>query len=120
MIFRNKDVPLLLGGKTATGRPTDFKVHTGKWHKAISDRKLGYFGEIFIESAEIRQLNTLTFEEWLEMGYYCGLEEYLKEPFNNGLTGESEKLIIKWSKFKPRWEVIEQILLKMSIMVVKK
>lgn len=111
MNFRNIDVKKLLNGKMATGRPVDFKIKTGKWHKAISDRKKGSFGEIFVESAEIVRLGDLSDYEIKRLGY-SSLDEYLSEPFNKGMTEDSFKKIIVWSKFRPKWSVIEQILAK--------
>ena len=40
---------------------------------------------------------------------YSSIDEYLAEPFNKGLTVDSEKKWIIWSNFRPNWEVIDKI-----------
>ena len=49
MNMRNIDIQKFIDGKMMTGRPIDFRINTQKWHKVISNRKLGAFGEIFVE-----------------------------------------------------------------------
>ena len=41
---------------------------------------------------------------------YSNIDEYLSEPFNKGLTLNSEKKWIIWNNFRPNWKVIEKIL----------
>ena len=46
--MRNSDIPLILNGKTMTGRPVNFKIRTDKCHKFVSDRRYGAFGEAYV------------------------------------------------------------------------
>ena len=43
-----------------TGRAVDFKICTDKWHKVISDRRKGAFGEIFVTGWFIAKIGDLT------------------------------------------------------------
>ena len=109
--MRNLDIPKILNGKTMTGRPIKFKINTQKWHKVISNRKFGAFGEIFVEKAEIKPIKSLS-EYEIKMLGYSTIDEYLSEPFNKGLNENSEKKFVYWSSFRPNWRVINQILEK--------
>lgn len=111
MNMRNTDIQKFLNNKMMTGRPIDFKINTQKWHKVISNRKLGAFGEIFVEKTEIKAIKDLS--DWeIKMLGYSSIDEYLSEPFNKGLNANSEKKFIYWSIFRPNWRVINQILEK--------
>lgn len=107
--FRNLDIPLILNGKEMTGRPVDFKIKTGKWHTAMSVRIKGGFGKIFVDYTFVKKIGDLSPKEIKMLGY-SSIEEYLSEPYNKGLTEDNEKLFIHWSKFKPNWKNIKQIL----------
>lgn len=105
MQMRNLDIEKLLNGKSMTGRAVDFKIHTDKWHKVISDRRKGAFGEIFVTGWFIAKIGDLTPVDLKALGY-SSVEEYLKEPFNKGLTEESTKKFICWNRFNPNWDVL--------------
>lgn len=111
MNMRDSDLLKFLKGKMGTGRPVDFKIKVGKWHKVISDRKIGAWGEIFVESTEIKRIGDLSDWQIKALGY-SSVEEYLSEPFNDGMTEDSLKKFIWWSEFRPNWSRIEQILAK--------
>ena len=108
MNMRNLDIPLILNGKEMTGRPVDFKICTDKVHKFISDRRYGAFGEAYVHSWFIAKIGDLSQEDIKRLGY-SSIEEYLAEPFNKGLTKDSEKKFIQWTNFKPNWEVLDKI-----------
>ena len=108
MNVRNLDIPLILNGKEMTGRPVEFKVRVDKWHKIISDRRYGAFGEIFVDHWFIAKIGDLTDEEIKMLGY-SSIDEYLSEPFNKGMTRDSKKKFIHWSKFVPNWDVLDKI-----------
>ncbi len=105
MNMRNLDIPKMLNGKSMTGRAVDFKIQTDKWHKVISDRRKGAFGEIFVTGWFITQIGNLKPLDLRLLGY-SSVEEYLAEPFNKGLTKESRKKFICWNRFNPNWEVL--------------
>ena len=111
MNMRNIDIPKFLNNKMMTGRPIDFRINAKKWHKVISNRKLGAFGEIFVEKTQIKPIKDLS-EQEIKMLGYSSIDEYLSEPFNKGLNENSEKKFIYWSSFRPNWRVINQILEK--------
>lgn len=111
MNMRNIDIQKFIDGKMMTGRPIDFRINTQKWHKVISNRKFGAFGEIFVEKAEIKPIKSLS-EYEIKMLGYSSIDEYLSEPFNKGLNENSEKKFVYWSSFRPNWRVINQILEK--------
>lgn len=109
--MRDKDVPKMLNGKCMTGRQDTRRLYCQKWHKVISDRKLGAFGEVFIERSYVFRFDELT-PRHLKMLGYDSLEEYMAEPFNKGAKLCDKKRYYVWSKFRPNWDVIEQILAK--------
>lgn len=109
--MRNLDIEKLLNGKSMTGRAVDFKIHTDKWHKVISDRRKGAFGRIFVTHTEIVKIGDFDAELLDKLGYKS-IEEYLSEPFNKGLTVDDFKKVIFWDKFEPNEDVIRQILAK--------
>ena len=111
MNMRNIDIQKFIDGKMMTGRPIDFRINTQKWHKVISNRKLGAFGEIFVEKTQIKPIKDLS-EQEIKMLGYSSIDEYLSEPFNKGLNENSEKKFVYWSIFRPNWKVINQILTK--------
>lgn len=101
MNLRDIDVPkLLFFLKFATARPVDFKIKVGKWHKVMSDRRIGFFGWIWVTHTEIMRIGDFD-DELLEMLGYSSVDEYLAEPFNKGLTVDSEKKVIYWDSFAP-------------------
>ena len=113
MNVRNIDVPkLYFFGKSATARPVDFKINVGKWHKIISDRKLGAFGRIFVTHTEIVKIGDFDTELLDKLGY-ASIEEYLSEPFNKGLTVNDYKKVIFWNKFEANEDIIWEIMGKL-------
>ena len=108
--MRNLDIKKCVKGKTMTGRSVDFKIIIRNDHKLIANRKDGYFAIVDIVDKYVKKIGELTYKE-LKMLGYSSHEEYLSEPFNKGLTMESEKLWIVWSNFRPNWNhpIIEQI-----------
>ena len=92
-----------------TGRNTDFKILIRDNHKFISTRKYGAFGVADIKKVFIKKIKDLTPNEIKMLGY-SNIDEYLSEPFNKGLTLNSEKKWIIWNNFRPNWKVIEKIL----------
>ena len=108
MNMRNKDIKKLLNGKTMTGRPVNFNIKTGKYHKFISDRRYGAFGKAFIEETFICKIKDLNQND-LKMLGYSSIEEYLAEPFNKEITENSKKKFIRWSNFIPNWETLNKL-----------
>lgn len=111
MQMRDKDVPKMLNGKCMTGRPVERRLHCQKWHKVISDRRLGAFGEVFVERSYVFRFDELT-KKHLKMLGYESLDEYMAEPFNKGAKLSDEKRYFVWSRFNPNKRVIKQILAK--------
>ena len=105
MNMRNSDIEKLLNGKSMTGRAIGFKINTNKWHKVISDRRKGAFGEIFVTGTFFAKIGDLKPVDLRALGY-SSVEEYLEEPFNKGLTKESIKKFICWNRFNPNWDVL--------------
>lgn len=113
MNMRNIDIPKILNGKTMTGRDVSFKIRIRNDHNFISTRKYGSFGKADISKVFIKKIGDLTPNE-LKMLGYSSINEYLAEPFNKGLTVNSEKKWIVWTNFRPNWEVINKILKKLT------
>ena len=108
MNMRNSDIPLILNGKCMTGRNVDFKIVRDKVHKFISDRRYGAFGEAYVYGWFICEIGELSKHDLKMLGYESA-EEYLSEPFNQGLTLKSKKKFIQWCNFKPNWDVLDKI-----------
>lgn len=108
MNVRNKDIAKILNHKYMTGRPISFKIKTDKWHKIISDRRYGAFGEIYVTGTFFAKIGDLKPLDLYVLGY-SSVDEYLAEPFNKGLTRDSIKMFICWNEFKPNWDVLEKL-----------
>ena len=108
MNMRNIDIPKILNGKTMTGRDVSFRIRIRNNHNFLSTRKYGSFGKADIKKVFIKKIGDLTANEIKMLGY-SSIDEYLAEPFNKGLTVDSEKKWIIWSNFRPNWEVIDKI-----------
>lgn len=108
MNVRNIDISKILNHKYMTGRPIGFKIKTDKWHKIISDRRYGAFGEIYVTGTFFAKIGDLKPLDLYVLGY-SSIDEYLAEPFNKGLTRDSIKMFICWNEFKPNWDVLEKL-----------
>lgn len=108
--MRNLDIEKCVKGKCMTGRSVDFKILIRDDHKLIANRRDGYFAIVDIVDKYVKKIGELTIKEINMLGY-SSHEEYLSEPFNKGLTMESEKLWIVWDNFRPNWQhpIVEQI-----------
>lgn len=114
MNYPNHDTPFIVFGlKDASARPVGFPIILGKSRKFTAERRFGYFGEAFMETKETVALNSFDKELLTHLGYNS-LDEYLKEPYNKGLSLDDEKDIIFWSDFQPRWEAITPIFNKID------
>lgn len=111
MNMRDLDVSKMMDFKYMTGRPVNFKIIINKWHKVISDRKLGAFGEIFVTGYFFAKIGDLTPVDLKLLGY-SSVDEYLAEPFNVGATKDTVKKFIMWNEFRPNMDVVRQILAK--------
>lgn len=98
--MRNLDIKKCLENKRMTGRSVDFKILIRDDHKFIANRRDGYFGIADIIDKYVKKIGELTKEEVMMLGY-SSIDEYLAEPFNKGLTRDSEKLWIVWDNFRP-------------------
>lgn len=115
MNLRDIDIPkLFFFLKFATARPVDFKIKVGKWHKVMSDRRIGFFGWIWVTHTAIMKIGDFDSETLALLGY-SSIEEYLAEPFNKGLTVESEKKVIYWDRFMPIEDRCLQIMQKKQL-----
>lgn len=108
MNMRNIDIPKILNGKVMTGRDVSFRIRIRNDHNFLSTRKYGAFGMADIKKVFIKKIGDLTANEIKMLGY-SSIDEYLAEPFNKGLTVDSEKKWIIWNNFRPNWEVIDKI-----------
>lgn len=106
--MRNLDIPKILNRKYMTGRPVNFKINVEKWHKVISDRRYGAFGEIYVTQTFIAKIGDLKPVDVALLGY-SSIDEYLEEPFNKGLTRDSYKKFICWNEFRPNWDVLNKL-----------
>ena len=88
--MRNIDIPKILNGKTMTGRDVSFRIKIRNNHNFLSTRKYGSFGKADIKKVFIKKIGDLTANEIKMLGY-SSIDEYLAEPFNKGLTVDSEK-----------------------------
>ena len=111
--MRDIDVPKMLDNKIMTGRDVSFRIRIKDNHNFLSTRKYGSFGKADIKKVFIKKIGDLTPTEIKMLGY-SSIDEYLSEPFNRGLTVNSEKKWIVWTNFRPNWEVVNKILKKLT------
>lgn len=111
MNMKDSDVIRFYFGKYGTGRPLDFKIRLGRWQKVTSDRRIGYWARIKPNRAYIKRIGDLTDEEIKMLGF-SSIEEYLSEPYNKGLTKDSQKKFIFWDEYELYYSKMMQILAK--------
>lgn len=111
MNMKDSDAIRFYYGKWGTGRPVDFKVRLNKWQKIISDRNIGFWARIKPNREIIKKVGDLTDKEIKMLGF-SSIEEYLAEPYNKGLTRDSEKKFIFWDEYELYYDKLLQILAK--------
>lgn len=111
MNMKDADAKRFFFGKWGTGRPVNFKIRLNEWQWVISDRKIGSWARILPNRAIIKKIGDLTDEEIKMLGF-SSIEEYLAEPYNKGLTRNSEKKFIFWNEYELYYNKLLQILAK--------
>ena len=108
--YKNNDIRKIFNGKRMTGRSVDFKVLVRDDHKFIANRRDGYFAMVDIVDKYVKKIGDLTNQEILMLGY-SSIDEYLAEPFNKGLTRDSEKLWIVFDnvRFNMNHPIVQEL-----------